>query len=97
LFVLSTAGVAICGSALANDVSNYQAWSLVLAFSALLFASDILRTTEDRAAQLAQRTTQKLSKARQDVFASGEPFVATATFTAGVVTIVAVLLANTIW
>lgn len=91
LFVLSTVGIAICGSALANDLSTPKAWALVVGFAALLICGDILRTTEDRASQLTQHTKQSPKKARQDVFASGEPHVASASFAIGTVIILIVL------
>jgi len=90
LLVLSTAGVAISASALANDNSNISAWALVAAFSALLFAADLLRATEDRAVLLSQTSGRSVKRAREDVFASSKPVPAISAVLAGSSTILAV-------
>lgn len=95
IFVLSTVGVAVAGSAAADDVSNVSAWALVAAFAAWLFASDSLKAVEERAVMLDLDSPGKsMKKVRSDVFESARPVGAVVVIGLGLAVKIAVAAAH---
>ena len=70
IFVLSTAGVAVSASTVAEKTGRMSGWTLVVGFGLLLFVADLLRAMEDRAIDLSRTSMVPLRRARADVLAS---------------------------
>ena len=70
VLVLSTAGVAVSASTVAENTGRVSGWTLVVGFGLLLFVADLLRAMEDRAIDLSRTSMVPLGRTRADVLAS---------------------------
>ena len=70
IFVLSTAGVAVSASTVAEKTGRVSGWTLVVGFALLLFVADLLRAMEDHAIDLSRNSMVPLRRTRADVLAS---------------------------
>ena len=70
IFVLSTAGVAVSASRVAEKTGRVSSWTLVVGFSLLLFVADLLRQWKIAQIDLSRTSKAPLGRTRADVLAS---------------------------
>lgn len=72
LLVLSTIGISVAASRVANDVREYGSWLVTAGGASLMIAADLGREVEDRASALASKAQTDLAKARADVLEASD-------------------------
>jgi hypothetical protein len=73
LFVVGTVVLAVAGSRVANDLSEYGSWILVAASVGMIAASDVAREMEQVATVLAESSRAEIGTARRDVVEARSP------------------------